>query len=204
MLLAALMLAAPAPAAAPPDIGFDRAMADRQCAGEVKPDDLDGRIGCLEDQLKGRRLWILFAAAGGAQTQSDVATCSNRWTDDGITDWQMAGACLAEAGEPLAAMKGKRDFDEKGLRSLCAQPREALPPPPPGTNGRTPVEECVFDNAVDYRIFHVLEAAYGGAIGKSFGYCRADWTENGLTNWRMAEHCAEQQVRAWERLADWR
>lgn len=204
MLVAALLLAAQSPAAAPPTVDFDRAMAEKQCATDVKADDLDGRIECLDYQLRGRRLWILFAAAGGARMQADMGACSDRWTEDGITDWRMAGSCLTEAGEPLEAVKGKRDFDEKALRALCSEPRDPGLPPPPGTDGRSPVEECVFDNAVDYRIFHMLETAYGGVIGKSFVQCRADWTENGVTNWRMAELCGQLQVRAWERLKDWR
>ena len=56
MLLAALLLAAQAPAAALPEIGFDRAMADKQCAADVKTDDLDGRVECLDYQLRGRRI----------------------------------------------------------------------------------------------------------------------------------------------------
>ncbi|WP_374526395.1 hypothetical protein [Sphingopyxis sp.] len=204
MLLATLLLAAQAPAAALPEIGFDRAMADKQCAVDVKADDLDGRVECLDYQLRGRRLWVLLTATEATSTQTDRDECNSRWTEDGVTDWRMAGSCLAEAGDPLAAMKGKRDFDAKALRALCSEPRDTSLPPPPGTDGRDPVEECVFDNAVDYRIFHLLETAYGGVIGKSFAHCRADWTEEGVINWRMAELCAQLQVRAWERLADWR
>lgn len=204
MLLAAFTLAVQGIAAAPVDIGFDRAMAEKQCAADVEADDLDARIECLDYQLRGRRLWVLFAASRGSTDDADMAACRSRWTEDGVTDWRMAGSCLTEAGEPLAAARGKRDFDEKGLGALCAEPRDPNIAPPPGTDGRTPAEECLFDNAVDYRVFHVLEKAYGGAIGKNFAYCRRNWTEDGVTNWRMAELCGELQIRAWERLADWR
>lgn len=195
---------AQAPTAPPPDVAFDRAMAEKLCATEVAADNLDGRVECLDYQLRGRRLWILFAASKGVDAKADRDACSGRWTEDGITDWQMASSCVAEAGEPLAAMMGKRDFDEKGLRTLCAEEQVAGAPSPRGANGRDPVEECLFNNAVDYRIFHMLESAYRNAIGNSFRRCRSHWTEGGVINWRMAEHCAQLEIRARERLADWR
>lgn len=204
MLLTAAILTASAAAATPPDVGFDRAMADRQCAADVKAEDLDGQIECLDYQLRGRRLWVLFAADRGSEGAADMEACSSRWTEDGITDWRMAGSCLTEAGDPLAAARGKRDFDEKGLHILCADAGDSRVPPPPSSENRSPVEECVFDNAVDYRIVHLLEKAYGGALGKSFAYCRSNWTENGIINWRMTELCEQLQIRAQERLADWR
>ncbi|NIJ38218.1 hypothetical protein FHR22_002929 [Sphingopyxis panaciterrae] len=202
MFLAAVMLVASA--AAPLDIGFDRAMADKQCAADVKAEDLDGRIECLDYQLRGRRLWVLVAADRGREGAADMESCSSRWTEDGVTDWRMAGSCLTEAGDPLAAARGKRDFDEKGLHALCSEAGDPGLPPPPSSENRSPVEECVFDNAVDYRIFQLLEKTYRGAIGKSFAYCRSNWTEDGVINWRMAELCGQLQIRAWERLADWR
>lgn len=203
MFLAAVTLAAAA-AAPPPDIGFDRAMADKQCAADVKADDLDGQVECLDYQLRGRRLWVLFTADRGAGGAADRETCHKRWTEGDVTDWRMAASCLAEMDEPLAAVRGKRDFDERGLRTLCSEAGDPGLPPPPSSEGRTPVEECVFDNAVDYRVFHLLEKAYGGVIGKSFLHCRSSWTENGIVNWRMAELCGELQIRGWERLAAWR
>lgn len=204
MIVAALTLALQLPASSPPNVDFDRTMAEKQCAIDVEADDLDGRIECLDYQFRGRRLWILFAAAGDPGARAEMDACSRRWTENGITDWRMASSCVAETDEPLAAMKGKRDFDEKALRALCSEAQDGGVPPPPGTDGRDPVEECVFDNAVDYRIFHLLENAYRDTIGNSFRRCRSYWTEGGVTNWRMAELCAQLQIRAWERLADWR
>jgi hypothetical protein len=204
MFLAALTLAAQGIGGAPLDIGFDRAMADKHCAVDVKTDDLDSRIECLDYQLRGRRLWVLLAAARGSDGEADMEECRSRWTEEGVTDWRMASSCLAETDEPLAAARGKRDFDEKGLRLLCSEPRDTSLDPPPSPGDRSPVEECLFDNAVDYRIFHLLEKAYGGPLGVNFRYCRSNWTEKGVTNWRMAELCGQLQVRAWERLVDWR
>lgn len=202
MFLIALALAAQ-PAASPPlEIGFDWVMAERQCAGEAAADDLNGLAECIDYQLQGRRIWVLLADK--TENEADSQECRRRWTEEGVIDWRMAGSCIAEAGDPLAAAKAKRDFNEKALRKLCAEPRADALPPPPSTEGRSPVEECLFDNAVDYRIFHALENAYRGVIGASFRYCRKDWTEEGVTNWRMVELCGQLQVRAWERLADWR
>ncbi len=200
MFLSLIALAAAATA----QPGFDSAMATKVCLKDAREGDLNEQMTCMERQLEGQRRFALLAAHLGADAEPVSRRCLAKWTEDQLIDWQMSASCLEEESTPLTdAVRLPGAFDAAAADRLCkAQETETTPgiqrlPKAPG--------ECVRDQAIGYRSFALLKQAYQDkAIAVAFSVCRARWESDGIPDWVMVESCAQDQVRAVERLKDFK
>ncbi|GGE19425.1 hypothetical protein GCM10011529_27460 [Polymorphobacter glacialis] len=55
------------------------------------------------------------------------------------------------------------------------------------------------EGAADYRAIARTYQA-NSAMSRALSKCFQDWTEGGLTNWRMAAYCGRKQAESYERL----
>lgn len=184
--------------------GFDSAMAAKLCLKDAREGDLNEQLTCMERQLEGRRRFYLLAAHLGAAAEPVSQKCLAKWTEDQLVDWQMSASCLEEESAPLAdAARLPGTFDAMAADRLCkTQETETTPgiqrlPKAPG--------ECVQDQAIGYRSFALLKKAYQDkAIEAALSVCRARWESDGIPDWAMVESCAQDQVRAVERMSDFK
>ena len=203
MLFLALTLAADLPAIRNA-VPFDAAIVARQCAQGDDADDLAAQLSCLEEQWLGYREFALLAQHLGPGSKTMQEGCSEKWRKAGVIDWQMARVCFNEESTPLAeATRAGSDFDVKQSRRLCdVEIHTSIPgierPP-------TTAEECLNDQAIGHRAFALLKKAYGGSVlDRAFAICRTRWSKKDGPDWVMIDSCADDQVRAVERIAQFK